>query len=157
MIYNKKLRASYRPSLYSLLIIALNQFYARGQNGNIKIFGHQTFSIEKEESEELFSNYSIGEHDLFVTNNFSKKWSFLGEIIVGPTSTGFKSSIERARVKFAINNKHSVILGKMHTPVNYWNDVYHHGRLFFLPSIGLLPLKLLFQYILLVSGFKAKT
>ena len=42
--------------------------------------------------------------------------------------------MERARLKYEFREWLSVIVGKMHTPVNYWNDVYHHGRLFF-PTI----------------------
>ncbi|MFU8765866.1 MAG: hypothetical protein ACNA7T_15150, partial [Haliea sp.] len=30
---------------------------------------------------------------------------------------------------------HYLAAGKIHTPVNYWNDTYHHGRLFF-PTIS---------------------
>jgi hypothetical protein len=34
-------------------------------------------------------------------------------------------------VKYSYHNNHSVIFGKIHTPVNYWNDSYHHGRVFY--------------------------
>jgi hypothetical protein len=44
------------------------------------------------------------------------------------------SSIERAQIRFDVSANHALMFGKMHTPVNYWNDVYHHGRLFF-PTI----------------------
>jgi hypothetical protein len=30
---------------------------------------------------------------------------------------------------------HNLLVGKHHTPVNYWNDTYHHGRVFF-PTIN---------------------
>ena len=88
------------------------------------------------------SGFSIGEHDMFVTAKITERISFLSETVVGPASShghgaggdGFMASIERARVKFDYASQHSVIVGKMHTPVNYWNDTYHHGRLFF-PTI----------------------
>lgn len=35
------------------------------------------------------------------------------------------------QLKFDYFKNHSLVVGKMHTPVNYWNDVYHHGRFFF--------------------------
>jgi hypothetical protein len=50
------------------------------------------------------------------------------------SSSSYVSSIERAQIRYDLSAKHAVLMGKMHTPVNYWNDVYHHGRLFF-PSI----------------------
>jgi hypothetical protein len=34
-------------------------------------------------------------------------------------------------MRFNYTNNHNIIAGKIHTPVNYWNDVYHHGRVFF--------------------------
>lgn len=37
-------------------------------------------------------------------------------------------------MKFNYYRNHSIIAGKIHTPLNYWNDVYHHGRLFY-PTI----------------------
>jgi hypothetical protein len=42
--------------------------------------------------------------------------------------------MERAQLKYDYYKNHSLVVGKMHTPVNYWNDVYHHGRLFY-PTI----------------------
>jgi len=88
------------------------------------------------------TGFGIGEHDMFVTARISDRISFLSETVVGPASShghgaggdGFMASIERARIKFDYAPNHSVIVGKMHTPVNYWNDTYHHGRLFF-PTI----------------------
>lgn len=117
-----------------LILMSSIQTKCRGQNVNFKVFGHQKIKFEKSVGDDFFSTYGIGEHDLFITNNFNNKWSFLGEVIVGPTATGFKTGIERARIKFAYNSKNSIIIGRMHTPVNFWNDVYHHGRLFF-PTI----------------------
>ena len=89
------------------------------------------------------SGFNIGEHDMFVTARISDRISFLSETVVGTAAghghghgsgTSFSASIERARIKFDYASNHSVIVGKMHTPVNYWNDTYHHGRLFF-PTI----------------------
>ena len=49
----------------------------------------------------------------------------------GHSAADYKVSLERARLKYEYREWLSVIVGKMHTPVNYWNDVYHHGRLWF--------------------------
>jgi hypothetical protein len=37
-------------------------------------------------------------------------------------------------LKYNIKGNHNILVGKHHTPVNYWNDTYHHGRVFF-PTI----------------------
>ena len=90
------------------------------------------------------SGFNIGEHDMFITARISDRISFLSETVVGTAGghghgggAAFAASIERARIKFDYAPNHSVIVGKMHTPVNYWNDTYHHGRLFFLQLTGL--------------------
>jgi hypothetical protein len=95
-------------------------------------FGHIEHSLVRKDSVESY--FSIGEHDFFVTSNISKRISFLGEFVIrfnGAVATNFLTSIERAFIRFNYINKHSVIAGKIHTPVNYWNDTYHHGRVFF--------------------------
>ena len=95
-------------------------------------FGHQEFSAVKKDSTDAY--FSIGEHDFFITGKLSNRISFLGEYVVrfnGSSPTAFLPSIERSFVKFNYVNNHSIIAGKVHTPVNYWNDTYHHGRLLF--------------------------
>jgi hypothetical protein len=101
-----------------------------------QLFGHIQYNMDQINSEKN-SYFSIGEQDLFVTSQLHERISFLGETVVkydALTSSKFAPSIERAQVKFDMDNHHSVVLGKMHTPLNYWNDVFHHGRLFF-PTI----------------------
>jgi hypothetical protein len=98
-------------------------------------FGNIDFSYNPGDSSNAF--YGIGEHDFFITSKLNEKISFLGEYVIryNPNSaTRFLPSIERTLVKFNYSGNHSIIAGKIHTPLNYWNDVYHHGRLFF-PTI----------------------
>jgi len=112
---------------------------AQDPTTQFQIFGHVTSAVEQENNER-FSDFSLGEHDFFVQCKTIPRISFLSETVVAPLNvaghgmTDFKVSIERARLKFQHREWFSVIIGKMHSPVNYWNDVYHHGRLFF-PTI----------------------
>lgn len=95
-------------------------------------FGHIEHSVMVKDSVESY--FSIGEHDFFVTSNISKRISFLGEFVIrfnSTVATNYLTSIERAFIKFNYKNNHSIIAGKLHTPVNFWNDTYHHGRVFF--------------------------
>lgn len=106
------------------------------QRTSINGYGHMDYNSYVEGSFMSFLN--TGEHDLFITSRLTSKISFLGEIVIKPSpssSTGFGTGIERARLKFQYYKNHSIIVGRMHTPVSYWNDVYHHGRLFF-PTIA---------------------
>lgn len=107
------------------------------RNTELKIFGHLQYNFDDVSEASGDSYFSLGEQDFFVTSNFSDRLSFLGETVVkydNSTASKFAPSIERAQLKYDIRGNHSIIMGKMHTPVNYWNDVYHHGRLFY-PTI----------------------
>lgn len=135
----KKLILNSKISSYSAILCCVLGFQftlqSFGQKTKVNFFGHVDASLEKEHKAKTSSTFSLGEHDFFITSAISEKWSFLGEMVLNPnTTTGFNASIERARIKFDYTKNHSVIVGKVHTPVNYWNDVYHHGRLFF-PTI----------------------
>ena len=107
-------------------------------NFQVNGFGHIEYELYyKPDNEQYESSFKLGEHDLFVSGRLNKKLSFLSEVVVRPdskTSTGFGVSIERAFMKYNYKGEHSLIVGKVHTPLNYWNDVYHHGRIFF-PTI----------------------
>ncbi len=95
-------------------------------------FGHIEFSGVAGDDPAAY--FSLGEHDFFVTSTLADRITFLGEYVIrtnGSSATNFLPSIERSLVRFNYTNNHSIIVGKIHTPVNYWNDVYHHGRLFF--------------------------
>jgi hypothetical protein len=96
-------------------------------------FGHLEFTLDKDE-EGRHASFVMGEHDFFVNSSLSDKITFIGEYVIrfnGKSATNYLPSIERSLVKFNYVNNHSIIVGKVHTPVNYWNDVYHHGRVFF--------------------------
>jgi len=82
-------------------------------------------------------SFTLGEQDLFITSELSDRFSFLGESVfrfTPSTPTTFSVSIERAIVKYNFLGNHNLLIGKHHTPINYWNDTYHHGRAFF-PTI----------------------
>lgn len=82
-------------------------------------------------------SFGFGEQDLFITSEISDRLSFLGESVFKytPSSpTEFSVSIERIVIKYNIQGNNNIIIGKIHTPINYWNDTYHHGRVFF-PTI----------------------
>jgi len=110
---------------------------AQQRNTQLKVYGHFQYAFDDLSGEASDSYFTLGEQDFFVTSNLSDRISFLGETVVRydkATNTKFSPSIERAQLKFDYYKNHSFIVGKMHTPVNYWNDVYHHGRILY-PTI----------------------
>jgi len=103
----------------------------------INLFTHLEYynnSVVKPESSKDY--FSLGESALFVTGRLPHKWSFLAEGTFRPSKyRDDEFTLERYRLRYELNSEHWVSIGKMHTPVNYWNDTFHHGRLFF-PSIN---------------------
>ncbi|MEO8087828.1 MAG: hypothetical protein ABI763_13470, partial [Bacteroidota bacterium] len=70
-------------------------------------------------------------------SELTDRFSFLGESVFkysASSPTLFDISIERIVVKYNIKGNHNILVGKHHTPINFWNDTYHHGRVFF-PTI----------------------
>jgi hypothetical protein len=102
------------------------------QTTSIKGFVEARATLEKGKV-----SFGLGEQDLFITSELSDRFSFLGETVFkydAASNTQFSVSIERIVIKYNIKDNHNVLIGKHHTPLNYWNDTYHHGRLFF-PTI----------------------
>lgn len=107
-----------------------------GFSATVRLFGHQEASVDHIGHGPV-SSFSMGEHTLFGVARLEDRFTFLGEHATrfdAKSPSQYVSSIERAQVRYDVTANHAVLLGKMHTPVNYWNDVYHHGRLFF-PTI----------------------
>lgn len=78
-------------------------------------------------------NVALGEQVLFITSQISDRMSFLGESVFkfsNKSPTDFDVSIERIIMKYNFHSNHSIIAGKIHTPVSYWNYTYHHGVVF---------------------------
>ncbi|HMU46547.1 MAG TPA: hypothetical protein PKC72_09275 [Chitinophagaceae bacterium] len=113
-------------------LFAIN-FSAYCQNNTqIRGFVDVTSAIKNEKL-----SFALGEQDLFITSELNDRFSFLGESVFKFTSgspTTFSVSIERIIVKYNYAGNHNILIGKHHTPINYWNDTYHHGRVFF-PTI----------------------
>lgn len=103
------------------------------QNTTIRGFVDALATYEKNKL-----SFGFGEQDLFITSEITDRISFLGESVFkfDPLSSSeFSVSIERIVMKYNYAGNHNILLGKHHTPINYWNDTYHHGRVFF-PTIG---------------------
>lgn len=127
------------PFMLFCMLLSICALAQDQPNTQFYLYGHMTANTEWE-NDVFYSDFSLGEHDLFVTSTITPRFTFLSETVVAPVNTeghgsaDFKVSLERARLRYEFSEAFSVIVGKMHSPVNYWNDVYHHGRLFF-PTI----------------------
>lgn len=122
-------------SKYLFYLILSTLFYtpSLAQNTQIRGFADVLASYEKGKT-----SFGFDEQDLFITSELSDRISFLGESVfkyTPTTPTDFSVSIERLIIKYNIQGNNNIIIGKIHTPIDYWNDTYHHGRVFY-PTIG---------------------
>jgi hypothetical protein len=116
--------------IFTLLLLISSP--VTGQTLRIKGFADVNTSVENQKV-----SFDLGEQDLFLTAELSNKLSFLGETVFGydpDSKTKFSVSIERLLLKYNLYQNNNLIVGKVHTPINYWNDNYHHGKLFY-PTI----------------------
>ncbi len=122
------------PWILPILSLALPHTGVFAQN-NTQIRGFVDVSATYSDDKVSFG---LGEQDLFITSDLSDRLSFLGETVFRfnlESETQFSVSIERIILKYNYKGNHNILIGKHHTPINYWNDTYHHGRVFF-PTIG---------------------
>ena len=137
MMILKRNLSFYCLTLVCTLIPGVNSYAQSSERKTtVNFYGAIDFTLNRP-SGKYNSFFTLGEQDFFVTSRISDRISFLSETVVkfDPRSaTTFSPSIERAQMKFDYFKNHSIIAGKIHSPVNFWNDVYHHGRVFF-PTI----------------------
>ena len=134
-----------RSYSFSLLIYIFFCSSSIAQNTQIRGFVDALTSYEKGKV-----SFGFGEQDLFITSELSDRLSFLGESVfkfTSSTPTEFSVSVERVVIKYNYQGNNNIIIGKIHTPLDYWNDTYHHGRVLFptierpiLFSEGIIPL-----------------
>lgn len=111
-----------------LLVTAI----ALGQNTQIRGFADVTGGYISKKA-----TFGFGEQDLYITSTINDRISFLGETVFKFDSTAtsdFTISVERVIITYNLQGNHNLVVGKIHTPLNYWNDSYHHGRVLF-PTI----------------------
>jgi hypothetical protein len=79
-------------------------------------------------------SFGFSEQDILITSELSDALSFVGETVFKydhHSSTQFSVSVERIIIKYNYKGNHNILIGKQHTPINFWNDNYHHGRFFY--------------------------
>lgn len=141
-------RTNKRIFFLSLFLWATATSQLKAQNTIIRGFA-DTYAAYKNNK----ASFGFDEQDLFITSEITDRLSFLGESVFKYSPNGtdmgdvdsigrndhseaseFAVSIERLILKYNIYGNNNILIGKHHTPINYWNDTYHHGRVFF-PTI----------------------
>lgn len=75
------------------------------------------------------TSFSRGQLDLFITSEITDKISFLAEpVFESDADTNSQEfELERAELKYSFSDLLNIKIGRMHTPLGYWNQAFHHG------------------------------
>jgi hypothetical protein len=83
------------------------------------------------------SGFSEGQFVLHIASALSERVSYFGEVsftarndagLGTPRATGFDAEIERSIIRYDQSDYFKISFGRYHTPINYWNNAYHHGQ-----------------------------
>lgn len=113
-----------------LLVLVGVAVIATGQtNTNIRFYGHPGFDFYSNSSQNSSSPYFRGGPlVVFVTSQISEKVSVAGELNMHYMSTtGAEIELERMYVKYDWKPQLHVAVGRMYSPIGFWNVNYNFG------------------------------
>jgi len=94
----------------------------------IKAFGDINLAYQDDGTP---GGFSLGELDLFLTSELTSDLSVLAEIVFEPQEgASAEIELERYVIRWAPRDAFQLALGRMHMPLGYWNQAYHHGAWF---------------------------
>lgn len=99
--------------------------YPRLHIGGFTDFGF--FATDEKGAASATSGFKEGQFILHFNSALAERVSFFGEVSTSPKSDGFKVEMERTIIRFAASNHLVLSMGRYHSPVNWWNDNFHHG------------------------------
>ncbi len=75
------------------------------------------------------SAFGVGQYNLYITSKVTDRLSFLGETVFefDEASSSFVVDVERVIAQYALDDHFRLAAGKVHTPLGYWSNAYHHG------------------------------
>ena len=94
---------------------------------NLKIRGFADVVFAATGKPTSTSGFSMGQFVLHFASPLSKKVSFFGEVSLTAQPTLYNVDLERAIIRYDVNDAAKISFGRYHTPVNYWNTAFHHG------------------------------
>jgi len=127
----------------TILTLALGAFgYYSGysQSAQVSYFGHAGYTAKFDDNPTTKnqSAFNSGGIDILLTSEITERFTILGEMFTGYRGDGANSvalSIERLYFKYAVNDYFNVRLGRMYTPLGFWQARYSQAQ-FFQPTIN---------------------
>ena len=91
-------------------------------------FSDFAFKLSDDSDPGASSGFEEGQFVLHVVSELSERFNFFAELSLSAKNTEFKAEVERVILKFTYNDYVKISMGRFHTPVNWWNNAFHHGQ-----------------------------
>ena len=91
------------------------------------IFSDVSYSSSTDD--EMPDGFALGQFDLFASHQIGENTRGFVEFVFEGEGGGFVVDLERLSVQYSFDERFSLAAGRFHTPIGYWNNVYHHGAL----------------------------
>lgn len=130
----------------TVVFLAASSFSALAQDTKIRFFGQPVLTQYSSSEKNKFdgvngageyitsdttykakSNLNTGNFVLFVTSQLSERLSVLGEVSFNNDKQTYNFEVQRLMARYYIKDYFSVRVGKMFTPIGYWNNQYTMG------------------------------
>jgi hypothetical protein len=74
--------------------------------------------------------FRLGQFDLYISSPLTERFSFVSETVFefDEAAGSFALDVERVIVNYALDEHFRLSGGKVHTPIGFWNNAYHHGQ-----------------------------
>ncbi len=87
-------------------------------------FGDFNYSVTDSDRREGFR---LGQMVGHVTADLDEGFTFFGEVSLTGGDTEYAFEVERARLRYDFTDLFKISAGRVHTPLGYWNETFHHG------------------------------
>jgi len=84
-------------------------------------------SYSTSDDDAVSSAFAIGGLDLYARQDIDPNTEAFIEYVFENDGEGFVLDLERMYVKRSINDNVKIGIGRMHSPLGYWNNTFHHG------------------------------
>jgi hypothetical protein len=128
--------------LKTVAFIAFISMLPEAVYGQVQVsyFGHAGYTAKFDDNlaTKTQSAFNSGGVDILLTSEITDRLSVLGELFTGFRGDGSNSvalSLERLYFKYAVNDYVNVRLGRMYTPLSFWQGRYSQAQ-FFQPTIN---------------------
>lgn len=113
-------------TLLAMLTLASTAAGQDAQGPTVRAFGFGDVNFLATELDRQ-EGFQLGQMVGHVSATLDEHVSFFSEVSLTRRNDGYSSEVERAIIRYDVNDALKISAGRFHTPVGYWNTAFHHG------------------------------